>query len=550
MIWNYSGKLYSPYKSFLIKTNFQLKNNKQMKKNLTILKTVFLFLFTVFLLQGCRTENLSEEHNHYVTKTLYDIQNVPQFSSFISRTKNKKINSNKSFKSVNDNSKVLVIEKPDITSYSTLIYHEDLSFEILVYSINKNGKESFYKIKYLPEDKFANNKIENFTGKVEFSNDSDEIFQTVYFNNGVVDTNKKSRSSRTSYCHYSITVTAVNCTAGGGHSPGEACRGTADQQPYYDVYVSSYCNQEQEAGDFNGGSASYGEVGDYGGGGGGFDVLGLIRSKTDDYHWNLFNQLDSDNVAKISELVIYNTFEDGMYNFIISFFSQNPNTTIEQFQNWFMGQSEGQDGEYDLASEIAFQQQQFQKHSLPSMADYEKAFPSKPNAIYPDYYRDAVPNYEVYNNYVGGRLKQLFNLNGGAQNTANPYYNTCAVRQSYAHNKLGIMIPFQNNDSKGDNNWNYILTASKMGVFLEGTYGPPTYKLVGTDANDLKKIGEFLKGKTGIYLVINNDREKAVYTGHTDMIKNGWVSGGANVTYPNGKIINGGLKYIYIWELK
>ena len=205
-----------------------------------------------------------------------------------------------------------------------------------------------------------------------------------------------------------------------------------------------------------------------------------------------------------------------------------------------MGENEGQDGEYDLASEIAFQQQQFQKHSLPSMADYEKAFPSKPNAIYPDYYRDAVPNYEVYNNYVGGRLKQLFNLNGGAQNTANPYYNTCAVRQSYAHNKLGIMIPFQNNDSKGDNNWNYILTASKMGVFLEGTYGPPTYKLVGTDANDLKKIGEFLKGKTGIYLVINNDREKAGYTGHTDMIKNGGVSGGENVTYLNGKIIMGG----------
>ena len=253
---------------------------------------------------------------------------------FSSDTKNKKINSNKSFKSVNDNSKVLVIEKPDITSYSTLIYHEDLSFEILVYSINKNGKESFYKVKYLPEDKFANNKIENFTGKVEFSNDSDEIFQTVYFNNGVVDINKKSRSSRTSYCHYYVTVTAVNCTAGGGHSPGEACRGTADQQPYYDVYVSSYCNQEQEAGDFNGGSASYGEVGDYGGGGGGFDVLGLIRSKTDDYHWNLFNQLDSDNVAKISELVTYNTFEDGMYNFIISFFYQNPNTTKEQFQNW------------------------------------------------------------------------------------------------------------------------------------------------------------------------------------------------------------------------
>ena len=217
-----------------------------------------------------------------------------------------------------------------------------------------------------------------------------------------------------------------------------------------------------------------------------------------------------------------------------------------------MGESEGQDGEYDLASEIAFQQQQFQKHSLPSMTSYENAFPSNPNATYPNYYRDAAPNYEVYNNYVGGRLKQLFNQNGG-NIIGNPYRNACAVRQSFTHNKLGIMIPFQHNDHKGDYNWNYILTASKMGVFLEGTYGPPTHKLIGTDANDLKKIGDFLKGKTGIYLVINNDPSKntgAGYTGHTDMIKNGYVSGGANVTNSSGQIVRGGIKYIYIWELK
>ena len=236
----------------------------------------------------------------------------------------------------------------------------------------------------------------------------------------------------------------------------------------------------------------------------------------------------------------------------VDFKNSNPNTSWTQFQNWFMGDSEGQDGEYDLASEIAFQQQQFQKHSLPSMTSYENAFPSNPNATYPNYYRDAAPNYEVYNNYVGGRLKQLFNQNGG-NIIGNPYRNACAVRQSFTHNKLGIMIPFQHNDHKGDYNWNYILTASKMGVFLEGTYGPPTHKLIGTDANDLKKIGDFLKGKTGIYLVINNDPSKntgAGYTGHTDMIKNGYVSGGANVTNSSGQIVRGGIKYIYIWELK
>ena len=114
------------------------------------------------------------------------------------------------------------------------------------------------------------------------------------------------------------------------------------------------------------------------------------------------------------------------------------------------------------------------------------------------------------------------------------------------------MIPFQHNDLKGNNDWNYILMASKMGIFLEKTFDAPTHKLEGADANNLTKVANFLKGKTGIYLIINNDPSKdngAGYTGHTDMIKNGYVSGGANVTYPNGSIIKGGIKHIYIWEL-
>lgn len=236
-------------------------------------------------------------------------------------------------------------------------------------------------------------------------------------------------------------------------------------------------------------------------------------------------------------------------NWAIQFKADNPSTTWFQFQNWFMTKSEGQDGIYNEAEETAFAQQTFQQHQLPGMAQYELAFPSKPNTLYPDFYRDAQPNYVVYNDYVGGKLKQLFNQNGGANNTDNPYYNTCAVRQSYALNKLGIMIPFQHVDLTGDNNWNYIMTASKMGIFLEKTFGSPNHKLEGADANDKTKIAKFLEGKTGIYLVINKNRDEAGYTGHTDMIKNGYVSGGSNVTYPNGDIIKGGIKYIYIWEL-
>ena len=231
----------------------------------------------------------------------------------------------------------------------------------------------------------------------------------------------------------------------------------------------------------------------------------------------------------------------------MGFLSQNPDISWAQFENWFITKTEGQDGEYNLASEFDFAQQTFQQHSLPTMARYEMAFPSKPNITYPNDYRDAQPNYIVYNDYVGGRLKQMFNQNGGDV-VGNPFRNACAVRQSYAHNKMGIIIPFQHNDLKGDNDWNYIMTASKIGIFLEKTYGSPTYKLIGADANDPTKVANFLKGKTGIYLIINNDPSKetgAGYTGHTDMIKNGYVSGGANA---DG--VKKGIKYIYIWELK
>lgn len=305
-------------------------------------KSYFLMLMAlVFLLQGCRTETINEENNQYsheVTKALYDMQKVPQFSSFISRAKSKKENSKNSLNALNGKSKVLVITKPDITSYSTLVRNADSGFEILVYSVDKNGKESFYKAKYIPENKTVNNKIENFTGKVEFSNDADELLQTVRYNNGVVvNTNEKTNvSSKSSPCHYYVTITAVRCTAGDGHAPGEACSGTADQQPYYDVYVSQYCNQEQDAGGFTTGSGSYGGTGEYGSYGGGFNALELIMNNTDTYHWNLFNQLSADNRTKIVELITYNTIDGSMYNFMISFFNQNPTTTVQQFLNWFM----------------------------------------------------------------------------------------------------------------------------------------------------------------------------------------------------------------------
>ena len=547
-----------------------------MKKN-NLLKTVLLLVFTILFLWSCRQESLyTDTKNNNNQK----VHNKISLNTFKQETKVSKIEEFTVLKNSKSNGKdagttsTFIIDSTSI--YKLAVNNNFTTYSFRAYNIFESPNVLYNLVYHIKDGK---------TGYRIFKMEKDSAIPVYDSEIGAITIKKSSSKSisKTAGCTESIKIYIWDCKNGHDWEHCDHCKDCYDVS-YYDVTYDCSgglsggsgtstgtppSNNAPQCGESN---AGYSGVmldpsGYY------FDPnepLSIDAEKLRaSYAYNFWNQLDQNH-----QLWVYNgnidTYRFILENYLnnysttnntnnlnfanwgIDFFTQNPTTSLEQFQNWFMGESEGQDGEYDLASEIAFQQQQFQKHSLPSMTSYENAFPSNPNATYPNYYRDAAPNYEVYNNYVGGRLKQLFNQNGG-NIIGNPYRNACAVRQSFTHNKLGIMIPFQHNDHKGDYNWNYILTASKMGVFLEGTYGPPTHKLIGTDANDLKKIGDFLKGKTGIYLVINNDPSKntgAGYTGHTDMIKNGYVSGGANVTNSSGQIVRGGIKYIYIWELK
>lgn len=83
-------------------------------------------------------------------------------------------------------------------------------------------------------------------------------------------------------------------------------------------------------------------------------------------------------------------------------------------------------------------------------------------------------------------------------------------------------------------------------MFTSGTLAPAgetSYKLEGAAANNKTEIAKLLKGKKGIYVIVNNDATTTGYTGHADLIKNGYVIGGSN-TSPNG-----GVKSIRIWIL-
>jgi hypothetical protein len=222
---------------------------------------------------------------------------------------------------------------------------------------------------------------------------------------------------------------------------------------------------------------------------------------------------------------------------VIDYLINNPDISWDEIENWFFDKSEGKDGEYD---EEFWEDPEldFQDKDLPTLIDFFNAFPKIDNG-------DTVqnlPSSEVYE-LVGGSL--LTNHESGNPN----YQNACAIRGSRALNYAGVPIPVVHQDGqqkteKGSDNKNYILAAKAFNIYMRKTFGPPTHRLTSEDiGGDPSKIADFLKGKTGIYTIINTAPGTAGYGGHVDIIIDGKCLGGAN-TNPNG-----GVAYIEIWEL-
>lgn len=237
-----------------------------MKRNFNL----FLSIFFVLLLIGCRHDIFNNEYQytHSVSKEIVELKDVPVFSNYIEKLKNNEDKQRRILSKVTDENKVVIIKKPDKTSYSTIIYNEDSSFDVLVYTTDTAGKELYFKAHYTPTNKLVNNKIDNFTGSVVYSDINSNSTEALYLaNSKLADNNKTTgKSSKLSGCTFYVTYIAVRCTAGGNHEPEDTCNGTPDQQPYYEVYISSYCSNDSVADPFSGGGG--GDYGDpYSGGG-------------------------------------------------------------------------------------------------------------------------------------------------------------------------------------------------------------------------------------------------------------------------------------------
>ncbi|AXB55313.1 T6SS effector amidase Tae4 family protein [Flavobacterium fluviale] len=152
---------------------------------------------------------------------------------------------------------------------------------------------------------------------------------------------------------------------------------------------------------------------------------------------------------------------------------------------------------------------------------------------------------EVYK-LVGG---SLYNSSTNEQ-TKNQYSNACAIRGSRALLYSGISIPVLKYGTpplqatqKGGDNLNYILSANSFNKIMIDKFGDTTDKLEGDDANDAAKIADILRGKSGIYVIINKNPgiSGAGYSGHVDAIVNGICISNA-YTQPKG-----GISSIRIW---
>lgn len=217
----------------------------------------------------------------------------------------------------------------------------------------------------------------------------------------------------------------------------------------------------------------------------------------------------------------------------LGYLMTNPDITPEEFQNYFLNEVEGSDGEYD----IAFWENPnltFQVESLPSMASFKAAFPKivdpQTNSIYQMKAKD------VYD-LVGGIMKK----NHDDQIVG--WNNACAIRGSRALNYCGK--PIISNLSKvylGNDGKKYIVSAKAFNQYMRKKFGPATYILTASEINNNpNEIIKFLRGKTGIYTMVTSG---GPYSGHVDLIENGKVLSGA-ATNPINNV-----SYIEIWELK
>ncbi|MPT36843.1 MAG: hypothetical protein E2604_17585, partial [Flavobacterium sp.] len=192
----------------------------------------------------------------------------------------------------------------------------------------------------------------------------------------------------------------------------------------------------------------------------------------------------------------------------IGYLVSHPEVTWEQFENWFLGEVEGQDGEYDSEfwdnPDLTFPQQQ-----LPSFYDFNSAYPR-------------IKGKELAQ-LIGGEILDLYTK---YPNSVRGY---CALKVSRALNYSGITIPHivtTKDDAgtvSGDDGKYYFLNAKALNKWMQKTFGispdnPFHIRISGSEGGIKgENFPKLTAGLKGIYSMVSSNSKWA--SGHADLIK-------------------------------
>lgn len=444
-------------------------------------------------------------------------------------------NSNKNYSFTIDTTTIKKLTRERVV-YSMVVSPNFIEDTIRNYNLlyfEKNGKMQQLLIKFVPtttwEENYKKGIKRPFEGKMIAVSDF----------NLSKGTSKSTSQGELAICYQTNSIWLCNCA---NHRLG-------DSQCTCDTGFSVNTETTIVPCELSGGAGAEPTNGDTGYGGGSlnpdgstfnpdypvFDDINYINKLKTNYFWyNLgdarrdwVNSKDTTNdiYAKLINYQIEQnwTIASSVYSlWAIEFFRENTEVTWAQFENWFMGTPEGEDG------------------------DYNAAFWENPNLTFPQ------QNLPTYNNYVNNMARfPDGNLMKGADNVyalvggvvlqtriddPKSTENTCALKVSIALVRSDIIIPnLPGITLEGSGEFAgkfFFLNAKELNAWMRKTFGTKTgigntpinanhfsYNAADGGPNGVDFPNK-LKDKQGIYSMITTEQYRldARTSGHADLL--------------------------------
>ncbi|SHF51592.1 Type VI secretion system (T6SS), amidase effector protein 4 [Flavobacterium fontis] len=564
-------------------------------------QTVNLFLFFCFLTVSCSKDIYENPSNslqsekkfisyedfkrHSTAFNVYEKLNSSNTNNLnnISSNNQTRLIYNEAFNFFINTDKILFFSNENLTTFTFEIYRNRVDFdkkENLVISVKDN---TIYEC-YIAEYSFNDNEINQLNQGFSLSNITDKlnlktlnniqinnnyggtIYHDVYGNCYVVD-----KINDLGNGEIETTFIQIKCpeSLDSGPSTGGSNSGGVNV-----IIIGGGSS-------INIGSGQWMSIG--GGGNGEFNTIGNINIITDNPNSSSIpflitspvladNTNSGLNFVLVKELKKYINLTNQQFNFLLNnnsfsshflnyletnnfnsesiefiewslnFIIENSDITYEEFENFFMRESEGLDGEYN-ENYWSDPNLTFPTQTLPSFDNFKNSCPSK--------YKNGL----TVCTEIGGELLTMYNQVTSSGNK----FNTCAIRISRALNYSGVTIPALPDNPNGTKNTvqgmdgkNYIINAKVLNSWLRKTFGTNNSNYHHFDSTQAgvkgKNFVNLTAGMNGIYSMVALPSIQSTWgSGHVDIIENGNCWLGSHFFDPNNNFIP--VNYIDIWIL-